>query len=116
MNGIQVNRNNSARKLSFINEKATTAATVMANVKSTIKGINMTKQSITVEQAIAQEANRVIASLSFETPADRDMVQTALESLKAIAEVTCPTLAKTLSIRLVAIRNNIHVNQIQQAA
>lgn len=75
-----------------------------------------TKQSLTVEQAITQEANRVIASLSFSTPADRDTVEAALESIKAIAEVGCPSIARTINIRLIAIRNNIHVNQIQQAA
>ncbi|GIU13040.1 hypothetical protein [Shewanella sp. MBTL60-007] len=99
-------------------QKATTAATVMAQVKSIKESINMTKQSLTVEQAIAQEANRVIASLSFSVPADKDMVESALESIKAIADVACPhsLVTKDLSIRLVAIRNNIHVNQIQQAA
>ncbi|WP_108945781.1 hypothetical protein [Shewanella halifaxensis] len=78
----------------------------------------MTTQSLTVEQAIAQEANRVIASLSFSVPADRDMVESALESIKAIADVACPDalVTKDLSVRLVAIRNNIHVNQIKQAA
>lgn len=76
----------------------------------------MTTQSIAAAQVITQEANRVIASLSLPTPADRDMVETALESLKAIADELCPELAKTLRIRLIAIRNNIHVNQLEVAA
>ncbi|MCL1050363.1 hypothetical protein L2755_12090 [Shewanella abyssi] len=78
--------------------------------------LNITDQCLTVEQAITQEANRVIASLFFSTPADKDMVEAALESIKAIADVACPQVAKTIHIRLVAIRNGIHVNQIQLVA
>lgn len=67
-------------------------------------------------QTIAVEANRVIASLSFSQPADRDAVESVIESLRAVAESSAPALAKTLQIRLVAIRNNIQVNQIQLEA
>ena len=79
----------------------------------------MTKQSIAVQvtpaQAIINEANRVIATLNYSTPADREMVEAALESLKAVADVIAPAVGKTLGIRLIAIRNNIHVNSIQAA-
>lgn len=63
-------------------------------------------------RAIALEANRVIRTLNLSQPADRTAVESALESLKAVAETTEPALAKTLHIRLVAVRNNIQVNQI----
>lgn len=79
----------------------------------------MTNQSIAAQttpaQAIALEANRVIATLKFSTPADREMVESVLESLKAVADVIAPAVGKTLGIRLIAIRNNIHVNSIQAA-
>lgn len=79
----------------------------------------MTKPSIAVQvtpaQAIINEANRVIATLNFSTPADRDMVEAVLESLKEVADIIAPAVGKTLGIRLIAIRNNIHVNSIQAA-
>lgn len=79
----------------------------------------MTKPSIAVQvtpaQAIINEANRVIATLNYSTPADREMVESVLESLKAVADITAPAVGKTLGIRLIAIRNNIHVNSIQAA-
>ncbi|MCW3171243.1 hypothetical protein [Shewanella subflava] len=98
-------------------KKATTAATVVARIKSKWKGIEMMNQSLTVTptfaQVIADEANRVIRTLSLSQPADRTSVESALESLKAVADSTAPALAKTLHIRLVAIRNNIKVNQVE---
>lgn len=79
----------------------------------------MTKPSIAVQvtpaQAIINEANRVIATLNYSTPADREIVEAVLESLKAVADITAPAVGKTLGIRLIAIRNNIHVNSIQAA-
>ncbi|MEE1981378.1 hypothetical protein [Shewanella xiamenensis] len=79
----------------------------------------MTKPSIAVQvtpaQAIINEANRVIATLNYSTPADREMVESVLESLKAVADVIAPAVGKTLGIRLIDIRNNIHVNSIQAA-
>lgn len=84
----------------------------------------MTKQSIATNhqntqaqaaQAIINEANRVIATLKLSTPADREIVEAVLESLKAVADITAPAVGKTLGIRLIAIRNNIHVNSIQAA-
>ncbi|MCG9964001.1 hypothetical protein [Shewanella cutis] len=79
----------------------------------------MTKPSIAVQvtpaQAIINEANRVIATLNYSTPADREMVESVLESLKAVADVIAPAVGKTLGIRLIAIRNKIHVNSIQAA-
>ncbi|MDP5146028.1 hypothetical protein ORI98_06210 [Shewanella sp. ULN5] len=98
-------------------KKATTAATVMAGIKSKLIGIDMMKASLPVSnpfaQVIAAEANRVIRTLSLSQPADRTAVESVLESLKAIAEPTAPALAKTLHIRLVAVRNNIKVNQVE---
>lgn len=79
----------------------------------------MTKPSIAVQvtpaQAIINEANRVIATLNYSTPADREMVESVLESLKAVADAIAPAVGKTIGIRLIAIRNNIHVNSIQAA-
>ncbi|MCS6258838.1 hypothetical protein G3479_06105 [Shewanella baltica] len=66
-------------------------------------------------QAIATEANRVIATLKLSTPADREMVEAVLESLKAVADILAPAVGKTIGIRLIAIRNNIAVQQIQAA-
>jgi hypothetical protein len=107
------------------NKKATTAETVVARIKSVIFGdYKMMESSLTaspqftqevmqdVAQVIVLEANRVIRTLSLPKPADRTAVESVLESLKAIADSTCPELAKTLNIRLVAIRNNIQVNQV----
>ncbi|MCU8012530.1 hypothetical protein [Shewanella sp. SM74] len=70
---------------------------------------------ITPAQAITNEANRVIATLKLPTPADSEMVQVALESLKEVADIIAPAVGKTIGIRLIAIRNNIHVNSIQAA-
>ena len=70
---------------------------------------------ITPAQAITNEANRVIATLKLPTPADREMVEAVLESLKAVADILAPAVGKTIGIRLIAIRNNIHVNSIQAA-
>lgn len=79
----------------------------------------MTKPSIAAQvtpaQAIINEANRVIATLNYSTPADREMVESALESLKAVADVIAPAIGKTIRNRILAIRNNIHVNSIQAA-
>lgn len=79
----------------------------------------MTKPSIAAQvtpaQAIITEANRVIATLNYSTPADRDMVESVLESLKAVADVIAPSVGKNLRNRILAIRNNIHVNSIQAA-
>ncbi|WP_259578061.1 hypothetical protein [Shewanella baltica] len=68
-----------------------------------------------INRAIADEANRVIATLKLSTPADREMVEAVLESLKAVADILAPAVGKTIGIRLIAIRNNIHVNSIQAA-
>jgi hypothetical protein len=98
-------------------KKATTAETVVARIKSKLKGIDMMESSIAASnpfaQVIAAEANRVIRTLQLPKPADRTAVESVLESLKAIAEPTSPQLAKTLNIRLIAIRNNIQVNQVE---
>ncbi|ABN60790.1 hypothetical protein [Shewanella baltica] len=79
----------------------------------------MTKQSIapalTNAQVIANEANRVIATLKLPTPADREMVEVALESLKAVADIVAPAVGNTIGIRIIAIRNNIGVNSIKAA-
>lgn len=83
----------------------------------------MTKPSIATNhqnaqataRAIINEANRVIATLTLSTPADRDMVEAVLESLKAVADITAPAVGKTIGFRIVAIRNNIHVNSIKAA-
>ncbi len=74
--------------------------------------LNATEPSLTVEQAITQEANRAIASLNYTFPADLTSVEAVLESLKTVADVVNPMLAKTLEIRLIAIRNNLHVNRV----
>tara|TARA_R110000796_G_scaffold12887_18_gene42143 strand:- start:1689 stop:2009 length:321 start_codon:yes stop_codon:yes gene_type:complete len=103
--------------ISIKHKKATTAGTVMARIKSKLKGIDMMESRLTASnpfaQVIAAEANRVIRTLQLPNPADRTAVESVLESLKAIAEPTSPQLAKTLNIRLIAIRNNIQVNQVE---
>jgi hypothetical protein len=73
----------------------------------------MTNTSVTIEQAIVQEANRVIATLSHQySPASPEMVEGVLESLQAVAEAIAPLLAKSLGIRLIALRNNIPVKMV----
>ncbi|WP_445946354.1 hypothetical protein [Shewanella sp.] len=73
----------------------------------------MTNTSVTIEQAIVQEANRVIATLSHQySPASPEMVEGVLESLQAIAETVSPLLSKTLGLRLVALRHNIPVKMV----
>lgn len=79
-------------------------------------GNQMSLQSITPEQAIAREANDVIRSLYFTTPASRDSVEAALDSLHAVASSIAPTVAKHINVRLIALRNRIHVPLIQQGA
>ncbi|ABZ75878.1 conserved hypothetical protein [Shewanella halifaxensis HAW-EB4] len=76
-----------------------------------------TKQSLTTDDAIRNEANRVITALNHSNyPIEPIVAESVIESLVAIAEKLDLAIAKTLRVRLVAIRNNIHVNQIQQAA
>ncbi|MFT5788037.1 hypothetical protein [Shewanella sp. GutDb-MelDb] len=76
-----------------------------------------TTQSLATDDAIRNEANRIIAALNHaHYPIDAVMAESIVESLQTIAEALELPVAKTLHIRLIAIRNNIHVNQIQQAA
>lgn len=75
--------------------------------------MTMTKQSLTTDQAIRNEANKVISALSNPNyPVDPVVAESVIESLHAIAESLELDVAKTLRIRLIAIRNNIHVNQV----
>lgn len=76
----------------------------------------MSEISITPAQAIVKEANLVIRSLYYPHPAARNSVESALESLQAIANDIAPTTAKHLHVRLIALRNHIHVPLIQQEA
>lgn len=73
----------------------------------------MSQQSITPDQAIANEANLVIRSLYCQQPASRDSVESALESLHAVATSIAPTVARHLNVRLISLRNRIHVSLIQ---
>lgn len=76
---------------------------------------HITPAQATPAQAIAAEANRVISTLKLSTPADREIVEAVLESLKEVADILAPAVGKTIGIRLIAIRNNIAVQQIQAA-
>ena len=72
-----------------------------------------TTQSLTTDHAIRNEANRVINALNHANyPIDPVVAESVIESLQIIAEVLELPVAKTLPIRLIAIRNNIHVNQV----
>lgn len=72
-----------------------------------------TKKSVTSDHAIRNEANRVINALNHANyPIDPIVAESVIESLQTIAEVLELPVAKTLHIRLIAIRNNIHVNQV----
>ena len=72
-----------------------------------------TKQSVATDQAIRNEANKVIAALHNPNyPITPIVAESVIESLQAVAETLELPVAKTLHIRLIAIRNNIHVNQV----
>jgi len=72
-----------------------------------------TMQSLTTDDAIRNEANKVINALhNHNYPIDPVVAESVIESLQGVAEALELPLAKTLGIRLIAIRNNIHVNQV----
>jgi len=72
-----------------------------------------TKQSLTTDAAIRNEANRVIAALYHSNyPIEPEIAESVIESLQTVAEALDLEVAKTLRVRLIAIRNNIHVNQV----
>ena len=72
-----------------------------------------TKKSVTSEDAIRNEANKVIAALSNPNyPVDPVIAESVIESLHAISESLELDVAKALRIRLIAIRNHINVNQV----
>ncbi|MGS0824857.1 hypothetical protein ACVBIO_03515 [Shewanella sp. 0m-8] len=72
-----------------------------------------TKQSLTTDDAIRNEANRVITALNHSNyPIEPIVAESVIEALLGIAEALELPVAKTLRIRLIAIRNNIHVNQV----
>ena len=75
----------------------------------------MTEQSLSIVDAIRNEANRVISTLSYEKPISRDTAETALESLKMVADKIVPNspVRNALQIRIVAVRNNLQVFKIQ---
>lgn len=76
-----------------------------------------TTQSLTINQAVSNEANRVIASLYLKHfPCEPTIVESVLESLFEIAQVEKLAVASQLNIRLIAIRNNIRVHKIQEVA
>ena len=100
-------------------KKATTAVTVVAHIINELNEKHqMIKQSITASltptQAIVNEANRMIAMLNTDST-NSGQVEAALESLKVVAEVVAPSLAIPLAVRLISIRNNLHVNSIMVA-
>lgn len=74
-----------------------------------------TTQSLTPAQAIANEVNLVIATINSPTPNAKEMAESALESLHAVAESLAPTIARDIYLRLVALRNNIKVQQVRAA-
>ena len=72
-----------------------------------------TKMSLTTDRAIRNEANKVIDALHLPNhPISPIVAESVIESLQAVAETLDLPVAKTLHIRLIAIRNNIHVNQV----
>ena len=79
--------------------------------------MDTTKQSLTTDDAIRNEANRVITALYHSNfPIKPIVAESVIESLETLAESLELPVAKTLRIRLIAIRNNIHVNQISKVA
>jgi hypothetical protein len=75
-----------------------------------------TTQSLTTDIAIRNEANRVINALNHSCyPIEPIVAESVIESLQTVAEALELSIAKTLHVRLIAIRNNIHVNLIQRA-
>lgn len=73
-----------------------------------------TTQSLTPAEVIANEANLIINGLGA-TSSSIDMAESALESLQAVAEQLAPDIARQLKLRLVALRNRIHVLQVRAA-
>ena len=72
-----------------------------------------TIQSVTTDAAIRNEANRVITALNHDSyPIAPVVAESVIESLQTIADALDLPVAKTLHVRLIAIRNNIHVNQV----
>ncbi|WP_417761695.1 hypothetical protein [Shewanella sp.] len=71
-------------------------------------------QSLTPAEVIANEANLIINGLGA-TSSSIDMAESALESLQAVAEQLAPDIARQLKLRLVALRNRIHVLQVRSA-
>lgn len=72
-----------------------------------------TEQSLTSDDAIRNEANRVIAALYHSTyPIEPVVAESVIESLQTVAAALELEIAKTLRNRLIAIRNNIHVNKL----
>ncbi|NRD73233.1 hypothetical protein HQQ94_08250 [Shewanella sp. VB17] len=73
-----------------------------------------TPQSLSINQVVSNEANRVIASLYLKGfSCEPTIVESVLESLLEIAQVAKLPVASQLNIRLIALRNKIRVNQIQ---
>lgn len=76
-----------------------------------------TAQSLTTESVIRNEANKVITALyNPDYPITPIVAESVFESLMGVAYSLDLPVAKTLNIRLVAIRNNIHVCQLQEVA
>ncbi|WP_335900090.1 hypothetical protein [Shewanella algae] len=71
-----------------------------------------TQTSITPALALVHEANAVIKTLTLSHPAGRDCVESALESLEQVASQIAPTVARDIHIRLIALRNRLHVHQL----
>ena len=75
----------------------------------------MTNQSLPIVEAIRNEANRVISTLRCKTPISSTTAETALESLKIVADKTVPDspIRNALQIRLACIRGKLPVQSIQ---
>ena len=72
-----------------------------------------TKQSLSINQIVSNEVNRVIASLYLKhAPCSPEVVESVLESLLDIAINAELPVANQIKLRLIAVRNNIHVNQL----
>ncbi len=74
----------------------------------------MTKQSLTIVDVLRNETNRAVKALNYKLPANRLAVEATLETLQAIAQQTVPghPINQSLNVRLIAVRNNLHANQI----
>ena len=76
--------------------------------------MNSTQISLSIEDALRNEANKNIAYLRSTIPGIQHVIiESVLESLYAVAQELEIPLAKHLHVRLVEMRNDLTVNEVE---